>query len=190
MHRALLPIAAGLGLAWLPGCGGEAPPPGAGKAAVITGHASALAGDFDRAAFTCCADPAEQAALDALVALSARMAADDAEGSAAASVALRAAVEAAPGMAALGPPSAAVAAAGELAARREALVGLGAAARALPLSPGGSGRFAWAHCPMKPGSWLQSGEPLANPYYGAGMLRCGNFEPSAPAAPAAPAPAR
>jgi Cu(I)/Ag(I) efflux system membrane fusion protein len=31
------------------------------------------------------------------------------------------------------------------------------------------------HCPMapKPGLWIQSKPPLANPFYGAEMLRCG-----------------
>lgn len=37
-----------------------------------------------------------------------------------------------------------------------------------------------AHCPMafdyEGGSWLQVSEPLANPYYGARMLRCGEFQ--------------
>lgn len=37
-----------------------------------------------------------------------------------------------------------------------------------------------AHCPMafgyEGGDWLQTGEVLANPYYGATMLRCGTFQ--------------
>jgi hypothetical protein len=34
---------------------------------------------------------------------------------------------------------------------------------------------AWAvfHCPMAPGSWIQTGDVAANPYYGAKMLKCG-----------------
>ena len=36
-----------------------------------------------------------------------------------------------------------------------------------------------AHCPMAFGNegadWLQTGDTLANPYYGAAMLRCGEF---------------
>ena len=31
-------------------------------------------------------------------------------------------------------------------------------------------------CPMAPGRWLQDDALLANPYYGASMLRCGVFE--------------
>lgn len=31
------------------------------------------------------------------------------------------------------------------------------------------------YCSMAPGSWLQRGTPIANPYYGAKMLRCGEI---------------
>jgi hypothetical protein len=198
MQRALLMLPFALLLAGA--CGSEPAAPGQGKGAVITGHASALEGDFERAAFGCCADPAEQAALDALVELGAAMAADDAPGSAAAAERLRAAVSGPPRLEPLRAPAAAVAEAAELPARREALLALSEAARALPLGGDGPGRYAWVLCPMKPGRWLQRGEPVANPYYGASMLRCGNFEarapvpapdaPSAQTSAAAPAPVR
>ncbi len=32
-----------------------------------------------------------------------------------------------------------------------------------------------AYCPMAKKSWLQTGSEIANPYYGASMLRCGSF---------------
>ncbi len=32
-----------------------------------------------------------------------------------------------------------------------------------------------AICPMKQKPWLQQGETIANPYYGASMSTCGNF---------------
>ncbi len=32
-----------------------------------------------------------------------------------------------------------------------------------------------AYCSMKPGSWLQKGEVIRNPYYGASMLKCGEI---------------
>lgn len=32
-----------------------------------------------------------------------------------------------------------------------------------------------AYCPMVKKSWLQTGTEIANPYYGASMLRCGTF---------------
>ena len=33
------------------------------------------------------------------------------------------------------------------------------------------------YCPMADASWLQKGTTIANPYYGASMLRCGRIEP-------------
>jgi Cu(I)/Ag(I) efflux system membrane fusion protein len=32
-----------------------------------------------------------------------------------------------------------------------------------------------AYCSMAPGSWIQKGTKIANPYYGAKMLRCGEI---------------
>jgi hypothetical protein len=32
-----------------------------------------------------------------------------------------------------------------------------------------------AYCSMAPGSWLQKGEEIRNPYYGASMLKCGEI---------------
>jgi len=32
-----------------------------------------------------------------------------------------------------------------------------------------------AYCPMAPGSWLQKGKEIRNPYYGASMLKCGEI---------------
>lgn len=32
-----------------------------------------------------------------------------------------------------------------------------------------------AYCPMAPGSWLQTGKEIRNPYYGASMLKCGDI---------------
>jgi hypothetical protein len=33
-----------------------------------------------------------------------------------------------------------------------------------------------AHCPMYPGTWLQRGDDIVNPYYGSKMLHCGTFQ--------------
>ena len=33
-----------------------------------------------------------------------------------------------------------------------------------------------AECPMANAKWLQKGDSLRNPYYGASMLECGSFE--------------
>jgi len=32
-----------------------------------------------------------------------------------------------------------------------------------------------AYCSMNPGSWLQTGKEIRNPYYGASMLKCGEI---------------
>ncbi len=39
-----------------------------------------------------------------------------------------------------------------------------------------SGTPGWSlyYCPMADGYWLQAAEPVANPYYGKAMLRCGD----------------
>jgi len=34
-----------------------------------------------------------------------------------------------------------------------------------------------AYCPMAEASWVQGGSTIANPYYGSGMLTCGEFQP-------------
>lgn len=48
----------------------------------------------------------------------------------------------------------------------------------------GSDTWRRAHCPMafdfKGADWLQRGEEIANPYFGASMLRCGTIEESFP----------
>jgi hypothetical protein len=36
-----------------------------------------------------------------------------------------------------------------------------------------------AYCPMVRGSWLQKDETIRNPYYGKGMLTCGEFKDKA-----------
>lgn len=39
----------------------------------------------------------------------------------------------------------------------------------------GAERLKVAYCPMAKKAWLQPEEDIANPYYGSGMLRCGDF---------------
>jgi hypothetical protein len=45
--------------------------------------------------------------------------------------------------------------------------------RAVPPSPAAGAKLFVFHCSMAPGSWLQTTDTAANPYYGAEMLRCG-----------------
>ena len=41
--------------------------------------------------------------------------------------------------------------------------------------PGGATPLREAFCPMANAGWIQAGETIANPYYGAKMLTCGSF---------------
>lgn len=41
---------------------------------------------------------------------------------------------------------------------------------------GGSAAVAEAFCPMANASWVQTGDTVANPYYGSEMLTCGYFK--------------
>lgn len=76
----------------------------------------------------------------------------------------------------------ALAAAGEIAACRKSFSGL-SDRMVLVMSEikyGGSKAVLEFHCPMangnKGGKWLQADESVANPYFGASMLRCGSLE--------------
>ncbi|MGD9546698.1 MAG: hypothetical protein AB7V45_04020 [Candidatus Krumholzibacteriia bacterium] len=40
-----------------------------------------------------------------------------------------------------------------------------------------AGQLKVAYCPMAGKHWLQTGNEIANPYYGSKMLRCGSFVP-------------
>lgn len=150
------------------------------KVQVVTGHARPAEGAFEKATFTCCADPGAAAAVKAFSDLGASLAADDEAASVAGAVALAAALEgptldgeAAP----LGSMGPGLRAATDITAVRdaylEASVPMLVFARA---NRGGEATYAIGYCPMKPGRWLQSTSELANPYYGAQMLRCGTFE--------------
>lgn len=61
----------------------------------------------------------------------------------------------------------------DIAAMRESFKELSAIASEMQLPP----EYAVAYCPMYKGGskWVQKRETLANPYYGATMLTCGNF---------------
>jgi len=42
--------------------------------------------------------------------------------------------------------------------------------------PDKSGKYHVAYCPMAKASWVQTGDTIANPYYGRSMLKCGTFK--------------
>lgn len=51
-----------------------------------------------------------------------------------------------------------------------------------------SGQYYEAFCPMANASWIQTGKEVANPYYGAGMLNCGEIRKAFGGAPQANLP--
>jgi Cu(I)/Ag(I) efflux system membrane fusion protein len=51
-----------------------------------------------------------------------------------------------------------------------------ASANRVALAAAGLDRARRVHCPMYPGDWLQRGDEVMNPYYGAKMLHCGVFK--------------
>lgn len=166
--------------ALLVGCGGSDEPAAGPKVEVVTGHAAPKKGAFDTSSFTCCTDATHTALLQSFVELGDALAADDVARSQAAAKGFSAAAQAATPA----PPTPAIAEAAGRAASLTELIDireayLDASQPALELaraSKGGELTLAVAFCPMKPGRWLQTKEPLANPYYGAEMLRCGVFE--------------
>lgn len=187
----------GTAFLWLPvslamGCGDDTPstPPPVVVIGAASEHASATG--FDEYAGTCCDEPVITAVVDAHIALATALAADDGPAATAEVAAFKAAVEAALGAGA-GVTEADRTHLSSLSDLGGRMVALGADLEGLraelgdtvdPLFTlvaahgGGEGKLAVAYCPMAtpPGRWLQRTEPLANPYYGAEMLRCGVFE--------------
>ena len=164
------------------GCGDSAPP--APKIQVVSGQQHTASGPFGEVAVECCDTPAAWGVVEPFVALGSALAADDfaqASGHAgrfAVGLEQHGASLEAPAVAALTALAPRMTGATSIENLREEyldasmhVIGIAAAHR------GGDRKVAAAFCPMKPGRWLQESEPLANPYYGATMLRCGTFEP-------------
>jgi len=161
------------------------------KVEVVTGHASPAAGSFDAVGFKCCDVPAAKNVVEAFVALGTALAADDLPGSKGAAQAFSETLSA-DGPALTGDAEIV----GKLSALSRRMVGhsdladiredfLDASTEVMALArvhTAATGTpYAVAFCPMKPGRWLQTAPPLANPYYGSQMLRCGTFESLSPA---------
>ena len=159
---------------------------------VITGqqveHASAGEGGFDKAAFSCCETEAATRVMQAVIGLGEALSADDAARAAERVPILTQALSTAVSDPGTRPEARALLeqmsalsqrmAGQELEGIREEYLDLAEPVTAFArLSQGGSGRMALAFCPMKPGRWIQAAPEIANPYYGAQMLRCGVFEP-------------
>ena len=182
---------------WLPlslllGCGDETPSTPPPIVVVGAGSEHVSASGFDEYTSTCCDAAVITEVIDAHIALTTALAADDGVAATAKVAVLQKALEAAQGagegvtdadrvhlatltglvgrMVALGDDLEGLRA--ELVDTVDPLFSLAAA------HGGGEGKLAVAYCPMAtpPGRWLQRSQPLANPYYGAEMLRCGVFE--------------
>jgi hypothetical protein len=61
----------------------------------------------------------------------------------------------------------------DIAALRESFKGLSEAMIAYVRAAGAEGKGVY-HCPMANASWVQAEGPVANPYHGKSMLRCGS----------------
>jgi len=70
----------------------------------------------------------------------------------------------------------AVAMAKDIKAAREAFKALSKSFEAyLKDHAGKPGEYRVAYCPMAKAGWVQTGDTIANPYYGKAMLKCGKF---------------
>jgi hypothetical protein len=118
------------------------------------------------APLTCCADPALESQLATYLTAGEKLAKDDA--AAAADIASLAPLAEAAGKVTAETPIAEQRAAYK--AVSEALI------PKVKASAGGATQVREVHCPMYPGSWLQKGDTVANPYYGSTMLTCGTFK--------------
>ena len=187
MNRVFM-FACGFLLATVGGaCGSETdePKPTKPKIQVVTGHASAAPGSFEAVAFQCCDVSEAKSVLDRFVALGVTLAADDLAGSQAGAKAFAAALQGdgarltgdAEVIGKLDVLAARMVAHTELQDLREEYLDASTEVLSLVRAHRAKGdTYAVGFCPMKPGRWLQRSEPLANPYYGAEMLRCGTFE--------------
>lgn len=198
-----VPLALALGLA-LSACSGgepERPPvtvvsPEVDAAAEETeAHLEAADGRFAEVAFSCCEVESIAGVVAAYDALGDALAADDGAAAAERAAALVTATEAALVDPAAAESKAELAQIATISARmvslgkdmeglRAELGDLVQPAIGLALAnEGGATQYAISYCPMAtpPGRWLQDSTPLANPYYGSKMLRCGVFETRAEA---------
>ncbi|MFZ5475609.1 MAG: hypothetical protein ACOZNI_02440 [Myxococcota bacterium] len=141
-------------------CEEPAPPPAA--PAEAPAPPAAPAPPPPPAPFTCCADPALEAKLGTYLTAQEKLAKDDA--TAAAEIAQL-------------DPALGVTADTPIADQRKQLKAFSDTFVAqVRSSAGGATAVREVHCPMYPGSWLQKGETIANPYYGSQMLTCGSWK--------------
>ncbi len=174
-------------------CGGapapSAPPSSSGEGAPAPVSASparkAKRGSFQQVSFPCCGSEGATAIVTGFSDLGTALAADDAGAARTLGLALSERLVAhGPAVAPSADVASVLASGAQQLSAAEGLDGLRAAYLSLSdtvlevaraSGPGGQ-TLAVGFCPMKPGRWIQGEPVLANPYYGAEMLRCGTFE--------------
>jgi len=115
-----------------------------------------------------------KAALDPYLKIQTALAADSLADAKQAAATLQAA-PLTPALAAAADPAKAIAAAADIKAARAAFGDLTDILLKVAGDGTGGAGVRVAYCPMVKKSWLQASGEIANPYYGASMLRCGTF---------------
>ena len=134
-------------------------------------HASPVAG-APRPTFACCDTPEASAVLEAYVGVNTALAADQSAAAPLAALAAATQTELPQVSQALGPLASM-----DIAGQRTGLNPQAAAiVTYLRAHKGGAATVAEAFCPMANAGWVQTGETVANPYYGSEMLTCGYFK--------------
>ena len=119
-----------------------------------------------------------QTSVDQYLVIQTALAGDSLDGVPEAATALAEAAKTGDGVvpAAAGSQAEAVAKASDLKAAREAFKPLSATLiEVLAAQDSKSGHYYEAFCPMADAAWIQSDKTIANPYYGASMLKCGTI---------------
>ncbi|MBI5396988.1 MAG: DUF3347 domain-containing protein [Verrucomicrobia bacterium] len=185
----VLSLAAALAFALAPrasgqcgGCGGHDHKPAANSPAGGTAHqhpgsARGAAPAINAAATAALAEPAKSV-FGGYLQIHGALAGDSAAGVADHAAAIAAAIRADPNN--TFPPQVAqqadvLAQAKDLGAAREAFKPLSRSLAQYATANKLTGRLVVVYCPMAKGSWLQSDRNVANPYYGASMLKCGEI---------------
>ncbi len=154
---------------------GESPAPtpapvAAPPAPKVEEHAAPAAAP--RPTFACCDTPEASAVLESYVGVNTALAADKSAAEPLAALAAATQKELPEVSQALGPLASM-----DIAGQRQGLNPQAAAIITyLRAHKGGAATVSEAFCPMANASWVQTGETVANPYYGSEMLTCGYFK--------------
>lgn len=131
-----------------------------------------------------------QAALDKYIQIQTALAGDSLKGVPEAAAEIASIAKASDGAVPVAAQAGVLAKATDIKAAREAFKPLSAALiTALSSQKSISGQYYEAFCPMAKASWIQVGKKIANPYFGADMLGCGEIRKSLGGSPQANAAA-